>query len=95
MSSTVNMDTNHPSAFERATRQYTAFNQFIGLSIKQKDVVLAQIVKTKIAKLLEACISSDRNGPTIRLIINYSKLEKALTRFWYSNGRSITGHHNV
>ena len=81
MSSTANMDTNHLSAFERATRQYVVINQLTRLTIGHKDVILAQKIKTRIAKMLEACVSSDRNRPMIRLIINHTKLEKALTRF--------------
>ena len=78
MSSTVNMDLNSLSPFERATRQYVVINQ---LTIGHKDVILAQKIKTRIAKFMEACISSERNRPMIRLIVKYSKLEKELTRF--------------
>ena len=81
MSSAVNMDLNNLSPYERATRQLVVINQLTKLTIRHKDVALAQKTKARIAKLMEACMSSDRHRPMIKLFIKYSKLEKQLTRF--------------
>ena len=81
MSSTVNMDLNNLSPFEKATRQLVVINQLTRLTILRKDIALAQRVKTRIAKLMEACMSSDRHRPMIKLFIKYNRLEKSLTKF--------------
>ena len=81
MSSTVNMDLNNLSPFERASRKFVVLNQLTRLTIGHKDVALAQKIKARIAKLLEPCMDSNRNRSMIRLIIKYNKLEKRLTKF--------------
>ena len=81
MSSIVNMDLINLSPFEKATRQLVVINQLTRLTILRKDVPLAQRVKTRISKLMEACMSSDRHRPMIKLFIKYNKLEKSLTKF--------------
>ena len=81
MSSAVNMDLNNLSPYERAARQLVVINQLTRLTILHKDVALAQRIKTRISKLMEACMSSDRHRPMIKLFIKYNKLEKSLTKF--------------
>ena len=77
----MNMNFNNLSPFERASRKFVVINQLTRLTIGHKDVALAQKIKTRIAKLLEACMDSNRDRPMIRLFIKYSKLEKQLTKF--------------
>ena len=84
MSSAVNMDLNNLSPFERASRKFVVINQLTRLTIGHKDIALAQKIKARIAKLLEACIGSNRDRPMIRLFIKYSKLEKQLTKFIFA-----------
>ena len=81
MSSAVNMDLNNLSPFERASRKFVVINQLTRLTISHKDVALARKIKARIAKLLEACMDTNRDRPMIRLFIKYSKLEKQLTKF--------------
>ena len=81
MSSAVNMDLNNLSPFERASRKFVVINQLTRLTIGHKDVALAQKIKTRISKLLEACMDTNRDRSMISLFIKYTRLEKQLTKF--------------
>ena len=51
------------------------------MTIDNQDVIEAQRVKVKIAKLLYACLSGERTQPMIRLIGKYVRLDNKILKF--------------
>ena len=51
------------------------------IAIDQKDMIAAQRVKVKIAKLLFACLSGERTQPMIRFIGKYVRLDNKICKF--------------
>ena len=75
------MDWNTLSYVERAEIYYEDVASQAEISINQEDIVLAQEIKVKIAKLLLACLSCERTKPMIRVIGKYVRLDNKLCKF--------------